>query len=153
MKITRPRLRLYPPVWFLANLAGAWTIKTWLPLAAPMPPFHRMMGACAITFGLGLSVLAILTVLRSRTPVLPYQQPKRLLDGGVFRWTRNPIYLGEAFTLGGFALHSGQWGPWLFLPLFIVGLNRGAIAWEESALRQEFGDAFTQYCRRTRRWL
>lgn len=123
------------------------------PISVPMPPLHMAAGSFLITVGIVMTLVAIFTFSRHHTPVLPFRQPETLLCHGVFRWSRNPIYLGETFILAGIALRVGELLPWLVVLLFIVGLNRGPIAWEERALREKFGADFDRYCHRTRRWL
>lgn len=145
-------LPLYPPVWFLLQLAGARALQ----YAFDQPfalPGHRLLGLTLGSFGLLLIVTAMITVQRHHTPILPYREPRQLLTRGPFRLSRNPIYLGEAIILAALALRSGELLPWLPLPLFIIGLSLGPIRWEENALRHQFGAAFTDYCQRTRRWV
>ena len=76
-----------------------------------------------------------------------------LVAGGIYRSSRNPMYLG-------FLLLLAAWACWLAnplalagLPAFVLYLNRFQIAPEERALRARFGDAYDGYARAVRRWL
>ena len=146
------RLPLYPPVWFLGHIALAVALQRWTESPVDLPG-HRLLGSVIGFAGVAFTVLAMVTVHRGQTPILPYRRPEHLLTRGPFRLSRNPIYLGEAIILVGLALRTGELLPWITVPLFIGGLTLGPVRWEENALRDRFGAAFSGYCHRTRRWL
>ena len=145
--------RLYPPVWFLVNLGLLFAVRQFIPTPMALPEILQVVGRNLIWSGVAVAVTAIVSFQIHRTSVLPYRTPGVLLRTGVFRWSRNPIYLGEAIILAGACLRLGHALPWAMLPLFIGGANRGFIAWEEATLSQKFGEAYRDYCRQTRRWL
>jgi protein-S-isoprenylcysteine O-methyltransferase Ste14 len=76
-----------------------------------------------------------------------------LVVGGIYRVTRNPMYLGFLLVLLALALYLGTLTAFVVLPLFVVYLNEFQIKPEESALRARFGSAFDSYASRVRRWL
>ncbi len=137
-----------PPVWLVAFLAATWTIgKLW-----PMPGL-RATGLAIAGFGLALILVAALQMWRARTTLIPRGQPNTLVSRGVFAMTRNPIYLGDALILVGMSLYWGALPGLVLALLFVLLISRRFIAGEEAALRQKFGQAFDDYCTRTRRWL
>ena len=75
-----------------------------------------------------------------------------LLTNGLYRWSRNPIYLSMALLLGGLALFQGALSPWMVPPLFMVILNRHFIVPEEAMLAEAFGAEYRDYVSRVRRW-
>ena len=75
------------------------------------------------------------------------------MTGGVFRLTRNPMYLGMALILAAWALWLGNAGGALLLAGFVAFIGRFQIAPEERALRAHFGEEFDAYARRVRRWI
>ncbi len=92
--------------------------------------------------------------LRGAVPSLVWlQQTVALVTEGVYRYTRNPMYLGMlCFLLA--------WALWLSTPLALLGLalyvgylNRFQIGPEERVLEERFGTRFTSYCATVRRWL
>ncbi|QSE73283.1 isoprenylcysteine carboxylmethyltransferase family protein [Aeromonas media] len=97
---------------------------------------------------------ALLHFRRERTSVHPIrlQQSRVLVTRGVYRISRNPMYLGLLCWLLALACYLG--GPWVWLgPLLLLGwLTRFQILPEERALRARFGIPYVQYCRRVRRW-
>ncbi|MGE6239514.1 methyltransferase family protein, partial [Aeromonas media] len=97
---------------------------------------------------------ALLHFRRERTSVHPVrlQQSRVLVTRGVYRISRNPMYLGLLCWLLALACYLG--GPWVWLgPLLLLGwLTRFQILPEERALRARFGISYVQYCRRVRRW-
>ncbi|MCX6951215.1 MAG: isoprenylcysteine carboxylmethyltransferase family protein [Verrucomicrobia bacterium] len=105
--------------------------------------------------GVGIAVLGVVSFRRARTTVDPRYPHKMtaLVTSGLYRVTRNPMYLGMLLALAGWACGLGQLLPWLFLPLFIAYLNRFQIVPEERALAARFGEAFAAYRARVRRWL
>ena len=143
----------YPPIWFLAHLVLLLALQKQTQTPLPDLPLLRTLGTALGGLGLLGSISAIVVVHRARTPVLPFCQPVQLIAAGPFRFSRNPIYLGEAFILTGLVLRGLEWLPFILLPSFILGLTWGAIRWEEAALHQAFGPAYRDYCQRTRRWL
>ncbi|MGY0218219.1 methyltransferase family protein [Endozoicomonadaceae bacterium StTr2] len=85
-------------------------------------------------------------------PVKP-DTASSLVSGGIYRFTRNPMYLGMLFSLGGWGLFLGSIYSLIWLPVFILYMNRFQIQPEERALGQLFGDEFKAYCSRVRRWI
>ena len=114
--------------------------------------------AVAVTLGLVgllLMLLAAQAMRQARTTLLPFDPSlaSTLVTSGVFRYSRNPIYLGDALLLLAWAIWLGHGLALLLWPLFIGYMTLVQIRTEERALQQKFGSAFTQYCQQVRRWL
>ena len=112
-----------------------------------------MLAVVLLVVGLALLALAMRQMSAAGTTLIPHRQPSALVTGGVFRYSRNPIYLADLLFLTGAIL---WWGAVLALPLipaFIWVINRRFILPEEARLRAGFAEDFSKWCERTRRWL
>ncbi len=76
-----------------------------------------------------------------------------VVSGGVYRVSRNPMYLGFLLALAGWAVYLSNAGAVLLLPAFVAYMTRYQIKPEERALLAKFGSEFAQYMSRVRRWL
>jgi protein-S-isoprenylcysteine O-methyltransferase Ste14 len=101
------------------------------------------------------AVLGVIAFRKAATTVDPRypQKATQLVSGGIYRFTRNPMYLGIALGLAGFAVFLRNWSCFAVLPLFMVYLSRFQIQPEERHMRDLFGAAFVDYSARVRRWL
>jgi protein-S-isoprenylcysteine O-methyltransferase Ste14 len=90
---------------------------------------------------------------RLGTPIHPFQRSTRLLTDGLYRYTRNPMYVGMMLILVGLSLILGTLGTVLVIPVFAWLIERNFIVVEERALEQAFGERYREYRRRVRRWL
>lgn len=81
-----------------------------------------------------------------------FQRVSTLLVTGIFRFSRNPVYLGQILLLAVWGLVLGGIGVWLWWGLFFVYLDRVQIPREEAFLRGNFGQDYRVFCRRVRRW-
>lgn len=137
-----------PPVWLLACLFLAWV----LPFRFA-PGGLAILGCLLIALGAVLMVLAVVEFRRARTTIIPREAPQALISGGIYRFSRNPIYLADALFLAGASLYWGSI-PGLFLvPVFVLVIERRFIHGEEAVLRGAYGAAYEDYARRVRRWL
>ena len=132
-----------------------WGVSRLAPLL-PVPSALRLGVAAGIALmGLAFSAAGILAFRRSRTTVNPTTPDKAtsLVSSGVYRITRNPMYLGLACVLVAWAVFlSSAWA--LFGPLaFVLYIGRFQIAPEERALAKLFGSEYAAYRARVRRWL
>ena len=85
---------------------------------------------------------------------MPTNRPTTtIVDGGPYRLTRNPIYLGMVTGLIGLAIALNSLWLLLALVLFALVIRYGVVAREEAYLERKFGDAYRGYCARVRRWL
>jgi protein-S-isoprenylcysteine O-methyltransferase Ste14 len=75
------------------------------------------------------------------------------VTGGVFRWSRNPMYLGMLVALAGWAAYLANATAFLLLPAFVAYLNRFQIRPEEQALLARFGPPYSEYMATVRRWI
>lgn len=142
----------YPPVWLLAFLALAWAQSALLPTRWA-GDWAATAGGLVALLGAGLMLAAIPAFLRARTTVIPHRTPSALVTSGLFRFSRNPIYLGDVLILAGLAMRWQAWPALLLVPLFVRILTRRFIEPEEARLRAAFGAAFDAWAARTRRWL
>jgi protein-S-isoprenylcysteine O-methyltransferase Ste14 len=150
--IHAPGSPTHPPTVLLVALVTQVTIALVPAARSSIPALVKALGAAFIVGGLLLNVLATRQFSRRRTPVRPSAEALALVTDGVFRWSRNPMYLGMASIIAGSALALAS--PWalLVLPLFVVWMNR-LIRWEEARLGAAFGDRYRIYATRVRRWL
>jgi len=113
-----------------------------------------LAGAFA-ALGIALGVVAFFQFRKAATTVHPMkpQESSALVVGGVYRYTRNPMYLGMLLVLAAWGVWLANVAAWLALPLFIAYIGRFQIAPEERALEAHFGAAFADYRRAVRRWL
>ena len=147
---------LIPPPLVVALFAGImWQLAERLPFGGFAFALQRPLAGLVVLAGLALMAAAAWTMLRARTTVNPLKPERatRLVTGGVFARSRNPIYLGDALILAGLALGFGNWLGFLLLPLFVWFIGRLQIAPEERALQRLFGEVYRAYCARVRRWL
>ena len=105
--------------------------------------------------GLLGSTLGFIEFRRARTTLNPTRPgtSSSLVKTGIYRRTRNPMYLGFLLMLVGWAISMGNVASFLALPVFVIYLNRFQIEPEERALTSIFGDEFTAYCSDVRRWI
>ncbi len=87
------------------------------------------------------------------TPVSPYSESTALVTSGVYRWSRNPGYLGMTLAYAGIAVLAGAVWPLAVLPFVVLVVDRAVIAREERYLTRKFGQNYTDYRAKTRRWL
>lgn len=151
-------LRLPPPVIDGLCALVMWALARALPQAQLWPQGQLWATVAALVLaalGGALALAGLAHFARARTtfnPLAP-QHTRALVTDGVYRITRNPMYLGMLLVLAGWALWLGNAASWLGLPLSVALLTWLQILPEERFLRARFGAAFDDYLRRTRRWL
>ena len=147
------RKRVMPPTYFLIALLiviasrfllQGWLYWTWVTL---------VMGAILTTIGIALNLAPDSAFKKESTPVSPDAMPSALVTSGVFRFTRNPMYLGMTLILAGVALLVGQPAAVLVAPAFALLLDRRFIPGEERNLENAFGRAYDRYNADVRRWV
>ena len=112
-----------------------------------------LTGIVPLIAGLALTLAADRRFARAGTTVKPFRKPSVLVTHGPFRITRNPMYLGLVFMLGGLAILLGSPLSFCIAPAYAWLVQQRFIVHEERMLEQRFGDAFRAYCERVRRWV
>ncbi len=145
--------RLLPPTLMLYCLLGMLTLQLLLPGPAFFSVPAALVGGLLLIAGLILTIGGNEQFLLARTPVNPLERPQTLVTEGLYRYTRNPMYLGFALVLGGLWLMLGALTPVLGPLVFIIVIDRWYIRYEEETLTQVFGPTYLAYQRQVRRWL
>lgn len=144
-----PRVFVPPPLIFVGLLSFG--------LLVERAPFAlQPIQLAAIVAGLaGLALIAAaLSLFRNKhTRAEPWQPSSALVTNGVYRFTRNPMYLGMAIVCLAVALFSQSLAAGLLTLAAVVIIDRTVIAREEAYLVRRFGDDFVAYRRRVHRWL
>ena len=144
-----------PPVWTLLFGAAMWAANRYVPLYTLFPVPWNRLGIVVMLVAPVAPVTAIVQFRRARTTVNPHaiDTASALVTEGIYAFTRNPMYLGLALLLTGWAVDLGSLCAAIGPPLFVVLIQRFQIRPEEHALRAKFGDDYERYTRRVGRWL
>jgi protein-S-isoprenylcysteine O-methyltransferase Ste14 len=148
-------LRVPPPVVTATAALLMWFVGT----AAPLLDFELpARGAAALALSaiaLAIGAAALFGFRKAKTTINPTtpQASTALVLTGIYRLTRNPMYLAMLMVLIAWALLVSNAAAFLVLPVFVAYLNRFQIRPEEQALHTRFGAEFERYCRNVRRWL
>lgn len=145
----------WPPVLFLAALLTGWLLQRAWPLAWPgtNDAPAKAIGWALVGGGFALAIWALVTMLRQSAEFRPHAEATVLVTTGPFRRFRNPMYLGYAMILLGFA--DAAQNVWIVIvtPLFALAVTWLAILPEERHLEAKFGDVYRSYKDATRRWI
>ena len=147
--MTRERGPL-PPVILLACILLQIGLHIYAPVATVLAPPWTWAGAALIVIGVSVIVSPALSFRRSETTV---KESSSLVVSGMYRITRNPMYLGMVTILLGIAVLTGSLTPFMVPVIFVPLLNRRVIRHEEAMLEEAFGDEYRDYRRRVRRWM
>jgi protein-S-isoprenylcysteine O-methyltransferase Ste14 len=143
-----------PPAWFVIAGIAMVLADRWFPVTHWLAdPWRALLGYPVMAAGSVLGLWAAGLFKVRGTPVLPFRRSTSLVVSGVYRITRNPMYLGLACVLFGLALRLGSVSPLAVLPLFMAVIEVQYIRREEHFLTSIFGDDYREYRRRVRRWL
>ena len=150
-----PGVYVPPPLFYALTFAAAVFIQKKLPL-------DDSLFRCWATKYVGISLLLIslFFLFRSlrqffetKNTLILIKPATSLQTTGVYAITRNPMYLGLAILYFAIACFIGNWWNVILFPVLFLIVQEYIIKHEEKYLLAEFGDAFTKYCKATRRWL
>lgn len=116
-------------------------------------PGRAIGGASLCIFGAAMIMLAILKFRRADTPPEPWEPTTAIVTDGVYRLTRNPMYVGMASIYLGITIIAGCLLLAAFFIPVLVAIHRGVILREEKYLSAKFGEPYRDYLASTRRWL
>lgn len=144
-----------PPV--VAAIVGAamWGVARKLGFGRFEFALQAPLAVALLSAGLLLMVVAVASFVSAKTTVNPLapSRASRLITTGAFRFSRNPIYLGDLLVLTALAVWLGNAVNVALLAFFAWYITRFQIVPEERALARLFGDSYAAYCARVRRWL
>jgi len=145
-----------PPLALVAAFAVAIALASvYVPLVLVPIPGHEYAAAALVFVGLSVAAAGVHQFRRARTTVNPLspQKTSTVVSSGLYRWSRNPMYLGMALVLLGLAAWASALSGYLLVPGFCAYLTRFQIIPEEKALLAAFGPAFARYMATVRRWV
>lgn len=142
-----------PPVWLFAMLGLSFALDQLVPGMGFEWWGGKAMGNVFLVLGVLLMGAAVIPFMLQKTSVIPRQRPKAFVKGGVYRISRNPIYLGDTLVLMGCILRWDVLPALLFVPLFIWVITSRFILAEEAGLRDVFGAEYENWAAQVRRWI
>ncbi len=145
--------KIMPPTYLLISVLLMVAMHLLLPLAKILPPAWNLLGIIPIVLGVIVNLSADKTFHDAHTTVKPFEESTVLMTAGLYRISRNPMYLGFVFTLIGVAALLGSLSPYVVVVGFTLLIDRAFIHVEERMLAKRFGPAWWEYAARTRRWI
>ncbi len=146
--------RIPPPLVLLTLGAAAFGVAHLTPKLSFHDACASLFAALLALAGLTLNLLPKVAFRRAGTSANPLRPAatKQLVTSGIYRYTRNPMYLGHVLMLSGWVVHLGNVLALVVVPVFVLFITRFQIRPEERALATVFPH-YEQFCRRSPRWL
>ena len=148
-------LKVPPLAQVLVISIGMLSISILLPSFGVLIPAGRLVGSILMAVGATLAIAGVLEFRRCKTTVDPRypNNSDRLVCSGIYRLSRNPMYLGMFIILLGWSIYLANLLSFVFLPVFVFYMNHFQITPEERVLSEKFGTEFDRYCNEVRRWI
>lgn len=150
-------LKVPPVAVFLAASLGVYLSPHQPSFYEYIADYTQIIGVSVFSFGVIIGILGVYTFRQVKTTVNPIEIAKAtsLVTHGIFKFTRNPMYLGLSLGILGFGvfLQTHWLAIMFFVLLFTTYMTRFQIKPEERKLVELFGDDYKAYVLKTRRWL
>ena len=148
-------VRFPPPLIYLAGLALGIFAGRQLDLAGIGlgTTGRELLGGALALLGVIIMFAGAGLLVRRKTAVIPFKPATCLVTGGIYKFTRNPMYLGMALAYAALAMLFDSIAALILLPLVLATIQTQVIAREEAYLSRRFGDDYVAYKRGVRRWI
>ena len=148
MSADRPGVIAPPPLVLAVPFVMGYLLRGFMPrFGSPL------IGTIVAGVGLIIGAFAFRRMLAARTHIDPYKPATALVTSGIYRFSRNPIYVATTLMYIGGALAFRALPALLLLPVALVALHFAVIRREERYLEGKFGDEYRNYRTRVRRWI
>lgn len=152
-EIDNPGIKVPPPIIYLAFFLGGMFLESIAPLPLLASQIANIIGAAFALVSLIFIIPAIQAFRMARTTIMPNRSVSSLITTGIFKITRNPLYLSLLLLYCGVSIFLNAWWPIILTPFLVAVIDRYIIAREEAYLTRRFGEAYQEYRKRVRRWL
>ncbi len=142
-----------PPFYLLLSVIALFVLNYTIPLMVLFYPPFNYVGVVIIFSGLALILWHADYFKRYETPIKPFEHSTHLIKEGMYKYSRNPIYLGMGVILFGGAMVLGSISPFVVVPVFIIIIEKAFIVKEEKFLENIFGNEYLDYKKSVRRWV
>ena len=145
-----------PPVALVLIFGVAmWLVSAYEASLAFTLPWRTAIAVAFVGAGVIISLAGVVAFRKAKTTVNPTKPgtTSAMVTSGVYRLSRNPMYVGFLFVLTGWAAFLSHTLPFAFLPFFVAYMNCFQISPEERVLSAKFGSEFADYKQSVRRWL
>src|SRR5690625_663331 len=149
------KLKIPPIIVVLLFGALMWLADTWLVIKPLMFGTNWWLYALFLMAGFWITSLGVRAFSSHQTTTHP-QHPEKatvLVQSGIYRYSRNPMYLGLLLILLSGVFYFGNWATIIVLPLYVGYMSRFQIIPEEEAMQQKFGGPYIEYKSQVRRWI
>jgi protein-S-isoprenylcysteine O-methyltransferase Ste14 len=152
--VTWLELKLPPVVVFLLVLIAQYAAAKCLFFSIELPFSFAVFSVCFVLSGY-FGLAGVYEFYKLKTTVDPHhpERANRIVDSGVFKLTRNPMYVGLLLLVIGYGYWLNNGLSLALIVAFVLYMNRFQIRVEERTLERLFGEAYCQYKQRVRRWL
>ena len=145
--------KIYPLAWLLLAVLAIYALDRFLPIAGLIPAPLHWAGLIFMLPGILILLHSGASFVRAKTGLLPFSEATTLVTSGLFRFTRNPMYLGMVLFLLGLAVLLGSLSALIPVAVYAWIIDRQFIRNEEVFLQEIFGEEYLAYMRRVRRWI
>jgi protein-S-isoprenylcysteine O-methyltransferase Ste14 len=149
----RPGVPLPPPLLFILPVLCSLVIEHIRPTDFVHGGFRFVGGSVALLSGIALTATGFRTQKRAGTDPIPFNPSTVIVTHGLYRFSRNPMYVGFALATFGVAVLANSLWTLLAVPISLILVDRLIITKEEAYLARKFGEEYLRYKASVRRWL
>ena len=147
------KTKLMPTTFLLVAMLLCLALNFLIPITYLFLAPINLLGLIPLLIGLWLNLSADRAFKRADTTVKPFKESNSLIEDGVFRFSRNPMYFGFALILLGISILLRSLSPYIVVVLFVLLIDRMYIRYEEQMLETKFGYEWKAYRSRVRKWI
>jgi protein-S-isoprenylcysteine O-methyltransferase Ste14 len=150
-----PGVYIPPPLIYVAFFLLSRFVQKLFPLHndALHSTVTKIIGVLMILLYLLFFIMALRRFILSKNTLVTIKPAHSLETSGIYSFTRNPMYVSLVCLYSGLAVFLGNWWTLILLPFLIIVVQLYVINKEEQYLQQAFGNSYTEYKRRVRRWI
>ena len=149
----RPGVPIAPPLLFVLPILALIPIEWFCPTSFAQGAVRWVSGSLFFVFGVALNISGFFTQRHAGTDPIPFNPTTRIVTRGLYRYTRNPMYIGFALWTFGIAILADSLWMLAAVPVGLVLTDLLIVRREEAYLERKFGEEYLRYKREVRRWV
>lgn len=145
--------KILPPTLLIICIVIMFLLHLVLPVSCILPFPINMIGLIFIVNGVLISMISSNHFEQKKTTVMTFDIPEVLVIDGLYRYSRNPMYVGLGLIIIGIWMLLSTVSPAIVVIAYFILLDIYYIRFEEKVLEMKFGEAYIEYKARVRRWI